>query len=149
MGAGTAANAARGGVSVAAQAAGKTSVWSLGPATRGRIIEEMLGARLGNFPTIDKFVKGVATSIKSLDVHAKTYQNVAALTRTVTGYIDKVAKFSGATWNNISITAGQVTGRALELAIPAGATAEQMTALNALVQYGKSVGVEVVIRVIP
>ena len=67
------------------------SVWRLGWAARGRAIEEAILGRLpslrsiANFPVIDDFVKGVATSIKSLDLTAATYQNGAALTRKLTG----------------------------------------------------------------
>jgi filamentous hemagglutinin len=48
----------------------------------------MLGANLPqNFPVIDRFVSGVATSIKTLDLNAATYQNISALTGKVRGYI--------------------------------------------------------------
>jgi hypothetical protein len=48
-------------------------VWKLGWAARGRLIEKELGANLHpNFPVIDKFRNGVATSIKSIDLNAAT-----------------------------------------------------------------------------
>nr|WP_176738494.1 hypothetical protein [Micromonospora pallida] len=46
-----------------------------------------------------------------------------------------------------TITGSQVTGRALDLAVPRGGTAAQQAALNNIVQYGASRGVTV--RIIP
>ena len=97
----------------------------------------------GNFPTIDRFVGGVATSIKSLDLNAATYQNAATLTRQVTGYIDSVAGFRGAQWAGAEVNASQITGRALDLAIPGAGSPAQQQALARLVKYGQSKGVAV------
>jgi RHS repeat-associated protein len=73
------------------------SVWKLGNFVRGAMIESMLGANLPRaFPVIDKFLNGVATSIKSLDLTAKTYQNAKALASKINGYVDKLADFNGA-----------------------------------------------------
>ena len=66
-----------------------------------------------NYPVIDRFVRGVGTSIKSLDLRAATYKNPAALARTLERYVDKVAGFTGRNWANVNL-AGQVTARALE-----------------------------------
>lgn len=64
-------------------------MWSLKPFERGVEIEKMLGQNLpSNFPVIDKFENGLATSIKSMDLSAKTYQNIATMDRTLTVYID-------------------------------------------------------------
>jgi hypothetical protein len=71
-------------------------VWKLPATQRGLVIENALGKNLpGNFPVIDRFVNGTATSIKSIDLSAKSYQSMTTLNRTVTGYIDKVAAFQG------------------------------------------------------
>src|SRR5271169_6768422 len=85
-------------VSKCTQAVSNTgkSVWDLNPFQRGREIEQAIGTNLpSNFPTIDRFENGVATSIKSLDLEAPTYQSVSTLSRTLTNYIDKVADFAG------------------------------------------------------
>jgi contact-dependent growth inhibition (CDI) system restriction endonuclease-like protein len=120
-------------------------VWDLGPATRGNIIHERLGNNTPpGFPTIDKIdAEGIVTSIKSLDLGAKSYQNPATITRVVQGYIDKVADFTGDRWANFEITPSQIKGRALVLAVPPGKTAPQQEALNALIEYGLSKGVNV------
>src|ERR1700676_812460 len=47
---------------------------------RGRIAEVVHGADLPfTFPRIDKFVDGMATSIKSIDLNASSYQDAKAL----------------------------------------------------------------------
>jgi hypothetical protein len=122
-------------------------VWSLNPFARGTAAERALGRNLpGNFPVIDRFADGVATSIKTIDLGATSYQNIATLTRIVTGYIDEVAAFSGRTWAGVTVRGADITGRALELAIPAGSgTAAQQAALQAAVRYGQSLGVNVTI----
>ena len=125
------------------------SVWGLGNSARGFAVEEQLGGNLvKNFPTIDKFVDGAATSIKSMDLGAPTYQNAARITSKLEGYIDKVAGFNGnITWGGDTV--GAVTSRALELGIPPGATSAQMNAIQQAIQYGASRGVNVIVHIIP
>ncbi len=123
------------------------SVWSLNPFQRGQAIENMLGRSsqlTQNFPVIDRFENGVATSIKSIDLAAKTYQNVDALKSVVTGYVDKMANYQGQAraWGGVRILPWQITGRAVDLAIPSsGVTKAQLDALLALQRYAQSVGV--------
>ncbi|MRR31689.1 hypothetical protein EG834_15470, partial [bacterium] len=60
-------------------------VWKMNPFTRGGEIESTLGRSPNlaqNFPVIDRYNNGLATSIKSLDLGAKSYQNLTTLTRT-------------------------------------------------------------------
>jgi filamentous hemagglutinin len=125
-------------------AAGR-GVWELDPFKRGRAIEIALGHNLPpNYPVIDRFSNGIATSIKSIDLTAQSYQDAAVLTRTVRGYIDKVAAFSGRHWGSMKIEKSEIAGRALDLAIPAGsATVSQEKVLQGMVGYGRSLGVDV------
>jgi filamentous hemagglutinin len=148
--AGAAANSSRillaklglGEANVAAQ-----SVWALHPFARGVAIEKALGQNLpSNFPVIDKFEKGIATSIKSLDLDAKSYQSVSALSRVVMGYIDSVASFSSRTWANVTVSG--VTSRELVIAVPHAGSAAQQAALSAAIQYGASPSVGVVVKVV-
>jgi hypothetical protein len=81
---GSAAKAGAGGRLSAIAA--RNSVWGLGPTARGNAIEVLLGGNLPRtFPVIDRFLNGVATSIKSIDLRAITYQNPANLERVLTG----------------------------------------------------------------
>ncbi len=131
---------------VEAEAVSK-SVWSLSPFERGVAIEKTLGQNLPqNFPVIDKFENGLATSIKSMDLSAKSYQSIATLDRTLKGYIDSVSTFNGRRWAGQEVSG--VTSRALELAIPNAMSVAQHEALVRALQYGRSVGVDVKIIVI-
>jgi hypothetical protein len=94
-------------------------------------------------------VNGVATSIKSIDLHAASYQNISMLTSTVQGYVNTLANWQGATWGNVAIQANQITGRELLLAIPPGATQAQMAALQQLQQWAATIGVILNISVVP
>ncbi|MFM0178996.1 filamentous hemagglutinin N-terminal domain-containing protein [Paraburkholderia aspalathi] len=128
-------------------------VWSLNPFARGTTIEQQLGQNLPqNFPVIDIFDSGMATSIKSLNVNANSYQSTSTLSRTLNGYIDSVAGYNGTGpngWAGVKIDASQITGRGLDLVIPnAGSTAQQQ-AINQAVQYGLSKGVKVNVIVHP
>ena len=61
---------------------------------------------------------GVATSIRSIDLLAKTYQNPNALTQTVQGYIQELAGFNGQNWAGVRISAAQIPGRELSQGVP-------------------------------
>ena len=132
--------------------AATVSPWALPALQRGQMIHRMLGANLPqNFPVIDRFVNGVATSIKTLDLNAATYQNIGVLTSKVQGYINALANFQGATrglWS-IGTPTNPITARVLELAIPPGATQVQLAALQQLQQYAATLGVTLNIVVVP
>jgi hypothetical protein len=141
-------NAATKGVTGAATG---TSVWALGWATRGQAIEQSLGANLpSSFPVIDRFAAGTATSIKSIDLSAATYQNIGSLTSRLNGYVDAVANFNGASLAGTEIRSSEITARQLQLAIPStGASAAQQAAINAATIRAQSLGVGVVVTTVP
>ncbi len=81
---------------------------------------------------IDKWLNGVATSIKSIDLNAATYQDEATLTYRLNAYIDKIALFEGDDLGGIMIRPSEINGRVLSLAIPKGSMPEiQRTAIDA------------------
>ena len=123
------------------------AVWSSDPWTRGRQIHEMLGENLApNFPTIDRFANGVATSIKTLDLTAKSYQNIGTLTAKVQGYIDTLANFQGA----YRISSNMIKARDLLLAVQTGVGTEaQWAALRELQELAAQVGVVLNIVQVP
>jgi hypothetical protein len=128
-------------------------VWDLAPFARGQQIEQMLGGNLPrSFPVIDRFDRatGVATSIKSIDLNAATYQNAATLTSRLNGYVNSVAGFNGANLAGFDIRASQITARQLQLAIPSGGiSAAQQAAINAAVLRARSMGVNFIVTPIP
>ena len=129
------------------------SVWKLDPLKRGQEIEKMLGRSpqlTQNFPVIDRFENGVATSIKSIDLGAKSYQNVGTLSSTVKGYVSELANWQGvARWGGTGIRPDEIMGRELLLAIPQGATQAQLAALQQIQKWASTVGVNVNLTVVP
>jgi filamentous hemagglutinin len=112
----------------------------------------MLGENLvSNFPVIDRWSvsNGVATSIKSIDLNAASYQNISALARKVTGYVNTLANWQGMMSGATRILADDIVGRELLLAISSGATEAQMEKLQQLQQWATTVGVAVHITVVP
>lgn len=114
-----------------------SSVWNLAPFQRGLAIERMILGRLpslssvSNFPVIDDFVRGIATSIKSLDLTAKTYESASAMTGVLSKYASKLASFTGAAKGGLSVPGASIVQRVLLVAFEDGAaTGPQMQALS-------------------
>ncbi|HEX3936260.1 MAG TPA: hypothetical protein VHX43_02050 [Xanthobacteraceae bacterium] len=108
-------------------------VWQLGWAKRGQIINEKFGdpAFPGNYPVIDKIPDGIATSVKSIDLQAATYQNNISLANRLLQYVEGVRDFDGVVWSNLDIQASQITGRAVQLIVPKGSmTAAQRAIID-------------------
>jgi hypothetical protein len=102
-------------------AVSRSEAWGWGWARRGAYFNEQLGANLDPaFPTIDSLADSVVTSIKSIDLNAATYQDAGRLTYRLNNYVDKLATWDGARFNNVEIKGVDVTGRILSLAIPKG-----------------------------
>jgi RHS repeat-associated core domain len=126
-------------------------VWSLSPFERGRVIEQMLGrdARMANFPTIDKFEKGLngfaksVTSIKSIDLDAKTYSKGNNLYNTIMGYAREVAEFKTRTYNNVLVEVNSKTQRNLEIAVPHNPTGAQKSQVEQAIKDASDMGVNV------
>ena len=76
-----------------------SEVWKLGITTRGKIIHEIFGD--GSLPplfrVIDKFdfATGAATSIKSIDVRAATYQDANRFMYRLNAYVNRLSEYEG------------------------------------------------------
>jgi len=136
------------------------SVWNLTAIARGRMIAQTILGRLPstlalgvkNFPVIDDLYQGVATSIKSIDLLAKTYQNTATLVNKILADAAKLAEFQGATLGKVTFTAGQIQERVLVVAVEEGAATTAQA--QALVQAARQAhagypGVTVVVKAVP
>lgn len=90
-------------------------IWQLGWAKRGQMINVRFGDPTfpANYPIIDKFPDGIATSVKSIDLNAATYQNDIGFGNRLMQYVEDVRDFDGATWGGLDIQAGQISGRAV------------------------------------
>src|SRR5712691_1230784 len=94
-------------------------IWTIPPTSRGRAFELVLGHNLPpNFPSIDIFNRGTgtATSIKSIDLRAATYQNRSALYSKLSGFINDLADFTETTYAGIKVSG--ITSRTLIIAVP-------------------------------
>ena len=130
------------------------SVWNLGAFARGWEIESRIlgGMRrlAANFPVIDDCVNGVATSIKSIDLTAATYNSAAHLTRVLGNYAHALSRFPGAFWGGVRITAADMTERVLVVAVEDGvATVEQMTVINDFVNKAKLLWPNIKVMIVP
>jgi hypothetical protein len=95
---------------------------------------------------IDIFLDGVATSIKSIDLNAATYQDGARLAQTLTRYVNKLLNYKGSSMGDIVIESSDIKRRVLSLAIPKGATTEaQRAAIETVRREAGYLGVEFVV----
>ncbi len=122
-----------------------SSVWELGWGARGDAVEETLGGNLvRTFPVIDKFDAGVVTSIKSVDLDAAVYQNGGRLLWRINTYVDRLAKFEGATLGDEEVLGGDaIAGRILHLGLPRSVSTIQRAALRSAVIRAKELGVNI------
>ncbi|MCI1018872.1 hypothetical protein HWD99_09565 [Microbacterium sp. C5A9] len=126
------------------------SAWPLPPSPRGFAIETRLGGNLPpGFPTIDKFdwQHGIATSIKTVDLAAKSYQNASRLKSLLKRYVDKMAAFVGDKRAKVEVAEAQITERVLYVVVPRGATAEQKAAIDEVMNYAEQQGVKLDVEV--
>lgn len=95
---------------------------------------------------IDAYNKAtkVATSVKSLDLSANSYQTGKGIIKVLSKYIDDLAKFQGnVTWGKDSV--GAVSQRVLNVAIPdLVQTGEQSRALAEAVALANQNGVQLI-----
>ncbi len=127
------------------------SLWGVGIA-RGFVYERMLGLKglmkTSNFPVIDAFFGGTATSVKTMLLGTETYLGKNAVFNTLKGYINKLKNFKGASHGGEEVLEGQIKKRVLEVGIPKGATKAQLEQITKAVQYGKDAGIQVNVRVV-
>jgi len=158
MGAGTEIEAGVGALKMLATfakfAKAGESVWKLDPFARGWAIEKGLGGMLNNFPVIDKFTeagKGLLnsiTSIKSLDLAAPSYQKPRAVLSKIRQYVKSLAQFTGTTYKGVGYAVLPGAAKTLELAVPKGATADQMKQITQAVADAAAQYVKVIVSTV-
>jgi hypothetical protein len=110
-----------------------SEVWNYGWARRGQEIHEHFsdGSLPPLFRTIDNFTDGIATSIKSIDLRATTYQDAARLTYRLNKYVDDLGDYEGGFLSNTEVELSAISGRTLNLIVPRGTMTEiQQTAVE-------------------
>jgi hypothetical protein len=104
-----------------AEAEAAAVIWRLKPWIRGWYFDALFRDNsLHPFSrTIDNFSsEGVATSIKSLDLNAGTYQDFGRLTWRLNKYVDDLDKYQGTTWGGDYINNSDITARKLLIVVP-------------------------------
>jgi CDI toxin restriction endonuclease-like domain len=104
-----------------AEAEAAAVIWRLKPWIRGWYFDALFRDNsLHRFSrTIDNFSsEGVATSIKSLDLNAGTYQDFGRLTWRLNKYVDDLDKYQGTTWGGDYINNSDITARKLLIVVP-------------------------------
>jgi hypothetical protein len=131
----------------AAGAEAASIAWELGWAARGICISEQRGANLApNFPVIDKWLNGVVTSIKSMDLRAAVYQDATRVTYRLDDYVNKLIFFDGAKWNGVEVESSAISSRVLNLVVPKGSiTAGQRAVIDAAKARAKAFGVDLIV----
>jgi hypothetical protein len=118
----------------AAAAEQASEAWTYGWARRGQYFDQLLrdGSLPALFRTIDNFTDGIATSIKSIDLNAATYQDAARLTYRLNHYVDDSGDYEGGEMSDISVELSGITDRVLNLVVPKGSvTATQLAVIEA------------------
>jgi len=114
--------------------------WKLPPMKRGAQIDGGFdrGSLVFNFPHIDLWTNGDATSIKSIDLGARAYQTINSLDRLIGHYIDDLAGYTGTSengWGGTTIREKQIKTLTLLLVVTLiSASNEQLNYLYSLGQ---------------
>jgi len=139
--------AAEEAAATAVRAERPSEVWNYGWAARGDAIHEAMGANLQrSWKTIDDFRDGVATSIKSIDLSARTYRDPKRLAARINKFVDWIVEYPGSELSDVRITAKEITSRRLQLVVPRGtATARQQSAITVSTLRAQTFGVKLVI----
>lgn len=128
--------------------------WNLDPFQRGKEIEDYLGQNLPEpFKTIDIYNNstGAATSIKSIDLDARTYQTPSKLKNRLNKYAEELDQFTSYTLGARTVGNDQfpVNSRILKVAIPRPATGAQLDAINDVIQNWNNPTFTIEIIVLP
>jgi hypothetical protein len=90
--------------------------------------------------------RGIATSRKSIDLNAATYQDFGRLTSRLNSYIGKLADYTGTRWGGDVILPSQITGRVLQVIVPKGSMSQvQRAAIEAARERAHRAGIELTI----
>jgi RHS repeat-associated protein len=117
-------------------------------------LDNFLTGRLPvNFKTFDFFdqTTGVATSAKTLNTTAPGYSsNPASIYSALKKYIDAASSFTEYTLSDVPLTAAEITQRDMQLAVPAGTTAQEWAQINRAIQYASGLNppVKVIVTVV-
>jgi hypothetical protein len=138
-------------------------VWGRGQnyaATAGTPFENYVGEHVAgvgqdlnyivtNSNTFDFFndASGLATSAKTLDTGAASYQNPSAIVSKINIYIEEVANYSGVGKNSV-VDPSLIQSKAIQLAVPVGTTTSQWVAIQQSIENAASKGIQMSVTVV-
>ena len=112
---------------------------------RGFFVEAFRRGNLPkNFPVIDKWLRGVATSIKSIDPRMVTYQQIPKFRSTLNAYVKKLDLWQGQTqpWGGVAVPPSAVQQKVLEIVVPRGSlTPAHQAVIDDLVRNAQQNGI--------
>lgn len=85
-----------------------------------------------------------ATSIKSIDLNAKSYASPSAIKRKLKEYTDALYNFTGD--KNKNHDALKILQKKLEIAIPSNSSEAALQAVDDAIKYANDKGIEVIIH---
>lgn len=126
-------------------------IWSAHNFTRGHYFREKYGANYPQtFPIVDRFYRGNAESIMSIDLTAPTYNAGGLATyQRICEEIDGLAGFDGAdviiNGSRYIINESDITRRTLRVIVPENSTEQALNEVLSAINYGNMAGVDVII----
>ena len=123
--------------------------WQKGNSERGFYIDENLngGNNVGkNYPVIDRYdpVTETATSVKSRDLNAKSYQNGTNLKSVIKKDINDLKDFELQNWGDTRLGTKNISHRVLDIVVPnTELSKSQIDAINEAIEYGQTNGVKI------
>jgi hypothetical protein len=106
---------------------------------KGRIAEKLCGSNLHlNFPVIDEFRNGLATSYKLKSLNTKTHLDPKKLLRILKSEIDKLVEFTGGKLGSDKITSKEIQEKSIDVIIDFdNFTIEQLNVLKGASVYAE------------
>ncbi|KHO14397.1 adhesin HecA family 20-residue repeat protein [Acinetobacter baumannii] len=98
-----------------------------------------------NFKAFDHWdpATGLATSDKTLNTAAKTYQDPKKITSQINKYVDQMANFTRDTKGPFRLTDDMITSKEMQLAIPANTSKNQLDAVQKSIDYANTKGITI------
>lgn len=125
----------------------ETSIWDLPNKQRGMKIEELYGGNLPyDFPIIDIYDSAtkVGTSIKSINLNSKSYQDKASLSRLLKQYVDDIKAQDTINYNQENYN---LEGKKLIFVIPKGSINDiNGTVLEQIKIYSRDKGIDITVE---
>ena len=107
----------------------------------------MEGNNVGkNYPVIDRYdpVTETATSVKSRDLNAKSYQNGTNLKSVIKKDINDLKDFELQNWGDTRLGTKNISHRVLDIVVPnTELSKSQIDAINEAIEYGQTNGVKI------